>query len=188
MSDSDSRGDRYDSSYERRAAAGEDVHGEADFVVGYRPGSVLDAGCGTGRVGRELHRRGVAVVGVDLDGEMLETARRKSPQVDWQVGDLAHIRLGREFDVVLMAGNVINFAAPASRPQVIANLASHLRPGGLLIDGHSLVGGGVSVDSYDTWAVEAGLILVERFATWDRDPFREAGDWAVSVFRRGLDE
>jgi 2-polyprenyl-3-methyl-5-hydroxy-6-metoxy-1,4-benzoquinol methylase len=60
-------GDVYDATYERRAAAGEDVHGEANFVERFAPRSVLDAGCGTGRVGRELARRGLDVVGVDID-------------------------------------------------------------------------------------------------------------------------
>ncbi|MCH7953464.1 MAG: class I SAM-dependent methyltransferase, partial [Chloroflexi bacterium] len=81
-------GDAYDATYECRAAAGENVHGEADFVERFAPASVLDAGCGTGRVGRELARRGVNVVGVDLDPAMLVTARRKAPGVDWRQADL----------------------------------------------------------------------------------------------------
>ena len=51
-------GDAYDAIYQQRAAAGEDVHGEADFVAALGGHSVLDAGCGTGRVARELARRG----------------------------------------------------------------------------------------------------------------------------------
>jgi SAM-dependent methyltransferase len=44
----------------------------------HAPGSVLDVGCGTGVVGIELRRRGVAVVdGVDLSPEMLEIAATK---------------------------------------------------------------------------------------------------------------
>ena len=74
-------GDVYDSTYDSRAAAGENVHGEADFVERFAPASVLDAGCGTGRVGRELARRGRDVVGVDLDPAMLATARQKAPLV-----------------------------------------------------------------------------------------------------------
>src|SRR5919204_5229355 len=62
-----------DAPYEARARAGENVHGEADFVESFHPGSVLDAGCGTGRVAIELARRGIEVVGVDLDPGMLAT-------------------------------------------------------------------------------------------------------------------
>src|SRR5438132_6481542 len=86
-------GDAYDATYDRRAADGEDVHGEANFVQRFSPASVLDAGCGTGRVGRELARRGLKVVGVDIDPEMLATARGKAPDVDWRLGDLATVDL-----------------------------------------------------------------------------------------------
>src|ERR1700686_3077041 len=116
------RGDRYERTYELRAAAGEDVHGEANFVMRFSPGSVLDAGCGTGRVGRELFRRGVDVVGVDLDAEMLETARARCPSASWIEGDISSIRLDRAFDVVLTAGNVINFVIPELRQQALENL------------------------------------------------------------------
>src|SRR5437867_6046107 len=105
-------GDAYDATYERRAAAGEDVHGEADFVERFAPASVLDAGCGTGRVGRELARRGVEVVGVDIDAAMLNTARRKAPSVEWRLADLATVDLSRSFDAIVMAGNVMIFLTP----------------------------------------------------------------------------
>src|SRR6476620_9692495 len=105
-------GDAYDARYDERAAAGENVHGEADFVMRFAPSSVLDAGCGTGRVARELARRGVAVVGVDADASMVATARRLSPELDWRVDDLCAFDLGRRFPVVVMAGNVPLFTPP----------------------------------------------------------------------------
>ena len=114
-----SRGDRYERTYELRSAAGEDVHGEANFVARFSPGSLLDAGCGTGRVGRELYRRGVDVVGVDLDAEMLDTARARCPSASWIEGDISAIQLGRTFDIVLMAGNVINFVIVEARRQAV---------------------------------------------------------------------
>ena len=86
-------GDAYDATYARRAAAGEDAQGEANFVQRFAPTSVLDAGCGTGRVGRELARRGLDVVGVDLDPEMLATARRVAPTVNWHLEDLMTVDL-----------------------------------------------------------------------------------------------
>jgi SAM-dependent methyltransferase len=179
-----SRGDRYERTYELRAAAGEDVHGEANFVMRFSPGSVLDAGCGTGRVGRELFRRGVDVVGVDLDAEMLETARARCPSVSWIEGDISVIQLGRTFDIVLMAGNVINFVVPETRRRALENLTSHLRPaGGHLIAGYSVVAGGCSPASFAAWAEAAGLEMVERWSTWDQDPFVEPPEYALTVHR-----
>jgi SAM-dependent methyltransferase len=177
-------GEVYDATYDRRAAAGENVHGEADFVQRLAPASVLDAGCGTGRVGRELARRGLDVVGVDLDPEMLATARRKASGVDWRLGDLATVYLARSFDAVVMAGNVMIFLAPGSEPAVVANIVRHLQPEGLLIAGFQVMPGQLTVERYDEIAGLAGLALVERWSTWDRDAWDASRDYAVSVHRR----
>ena len=184
-------GDEYDAQYEGDAAAGRNVHGEADFVETYCAGSVLDAGCGTGRVGRELARRGHDVVGVDLDDSLLQTARRKAPDLPWHLADLATIDLGRTFECVVAAGNVMIFLTPGSEPAVISNIAGHLAPGGLLIAGFGpsstafqLTTPHMTLERYDELCADAGLELSERFATWTRDPWQAGGDYAVSVHRR----
>ena len=177
-------GDAYDETYERRSAAGEDVHGEADFVERFTPASVLDAGCGTGRVGRELARRGLDVVGVDLDAEMLATARRKASSVDWRLADLATVDLNRSFDAAVMAGNVMIFLARGSEPAVVRNMARHVRPGGVLIAGFQIVAGQLTIARYDEIADLTGLALVERWSTWDCDTWEPGHDYAVSVHRK----
>jgi SAM-dependent methyltransferase len=177
------RGDAYEARFEALAAAGHDPHGEATFVERLGVRSVLDAGCGTGRVARELARRGLDVVGVDIDPGMLETARRRAPRLDWRLGDLATIDLGRTFQAAVLAGNVMIFLTPGTEGAVVGNLAGHLAPDGLLVAGFQL-GGPLTLDRYDAVADAAGLELVERWATWDRDPWRPGGDYAVSVHRR----
>jgi SAM-dependent methyltransferase len=177
-------GDVYDATYERRAAAGENVHGEADFVELFAPASVLDAGCGTGRVGRELAHRGMEVVGVDLDPEMLDTARRKAPDVDWRLADLGTMELARSFDAAVMAGNVMIFLAPGTEGAVVANVARHLRPEGLLIAGFQIMPGKLTIERYDDMVQAAGLALTERWSTWHRAPWHAGDDYAVSVHQR----
>ena len=177
-------GDAYDATYERRAAAGEDVHGEATFVMRFSPASVLDAGCGTGRVGRQLARFDVEVVGVDIDAEMLGTARRKGPDVDWQLADLSTVDLGRPFDAIVLAGNVMIFLEPGKEGAVLANMARHLSPGGVLIAGFQLQPGRLTLGQYDEMAAPADVVLAERWATWDCAPWVPGGAYAVSVHRR----
>lgn len=176
-------GDAYDSVYDDLAASGHDVHGEATFVQSLGVRSVLDAGCGTGRVARELARRGLDVVGVDLDPDMLATARRKAPRLDWRLADLETIDLGRSFDAVLLAGNVMVFLTPGTEGAVLANLARHLPPGGLLVAGFQ-IDRHLELAEYDRLTAAAGLTLAERWATWDCEPFRPSGDYAVSVHRK----
>ena len=139
------RGAAYDHRFEQLASAGVDVHGEAGLVDSYGAGSVLDAGCGTGRVAIELSRRGHTVVGVDVDPAMLEAARCKAPGLEWVEADLTdpHLELGRTFDVVVMAGNVLIFVPPGTEGQAIANAAQWLVPGGHLVSGYSLRRGGL---------------------------------------------
>ncbi|HET7486464.1 MAG TPA: class I SAM-dependent methyltransferase [Acidimicrobiales bacterium] len=180
----------YDRRFEEAERAGTDVHGEASFVASLVPagGSVLDAGCGTGRVAAELARRGFQVVGADLDERMLEGARAKAPELDWRRLDLAApglaAALGRRFDAVVAAGNVMIFLEPGTEAAVVANLAGALAPGGVLVAGFQLGGGHLPLDAYDAHCRSAGLELAERWATWDREPWAE-GDYAVSVHRAG---
>ena len=175
-------GDDYQRRFDELAATGVDVHGEASFVLAYAPSSVLDAGCGTGRVGAELARRGVSlVVGADIDASMLATARRSAPDVEWVQSDLAELDLGRTFDVVVMAGNVPLFTPPGTEAALVAGCARHV--GRFLIGGFQL-GRGYGLDDYDEHCAAAGLRLAERFATWDRAPFVDGGDYAVSVHVR----
>lgn len=174
----------YDDRWEELAARGENVHGEADLVSSLGPRSVLDAGCGTGRVAIELQRRSVDVVGVDLDPAMLARARAKAPEVTWAEGDLADVDLGRRFDVVVLAGNVMIYLEPGTERSVVANLARHLEPGGLLVAGFELQPGRYDLASYDEAAAAAGLTLADRWATWDRQPYDPGnGSYAVSVHR-----
>lgn len=59
-----------------------DYAGEADFVLSClvrrqgEPRTLLDLGCGTGRHGLEMARRGVSVTGVDMSATMLEMGRQ----------------------------------------------------------------------------------------------------------------
>lgn len=178
----------YDRRFTEGEQAGRDMHGEASFVESLGVASVLDAGCGTGRVAIELARRGLEVVGVDLDPGMLEAARTKAPDLTWLLGDLATVEVpppgtdGRLFEAVVAAGNVMIFLEAGTEPAVVANLARHLAPGGVLVAGFQL-DGHLSLTAYDDMCRRAGLELDGRWATWDRKPWSEGGEYAVSVHR-----
>jgi SAM-dependent methyltransferase len=178
-------GDEYQARFDSLAARGADVHGEVAFVLGLEPlpTSVLDAGCGTGRVAIELARRGVEVVGIDVDASMLATARRAAPGIEWHEHDLATLDLGRTFAAVVMAGNVPLFTPPGTQAELVAGCARHVATGGVLVAGFQL-GHGYPLGAYEQHCAAAGLMLASRFATWDREPFVPGGDYAVSVHRR----
>lgn len=185
-------GERYQARFDQLAASGASVHGEAEFVMAFAPESVLDAGCGTGRVALELARRGVLVVGADKDASMLAVARSRASELAVEVpgvrvsfveSDLAELDLGATFDVVVMAGNVPLFTPPGTHAAVVLGCGRHVRPAGLLISGFE-TGRGYTPEQYDRHCGVAGLVLETRYSTWDGDPFASGGGYAVSVHRR----
>jgi 2-polyprenyl-3-methyl-5-hydroxy-6-metoxy-1,4-benzoquinol methylase len=145
--------------------------------------TVLDAGCGTGRVAGALHRRGHTVVAVDADPQLIAAAREDHPGPSYEVADLSELDLdGEPFDVVVCAGNVMVFLAPGSEQQVLARLGAHTRPGGRLVIGFRREPY-YSYDRFDHDVAAVGLALEHRFATWSLDPFSAGADFAVSVLR-----
>lgn len=189
-------GDEYAARFERLAASGKDMHGEATFCSGLvvAGARILDAGCGTGRVGIRLAELGYDVVGVDVDDSMLAVARRAAPDLTWTVGDLvdlpARVRERAPYDLVVMAGNVVPLLAPGTLDAAVAALARLLSPNGLLVAGFGLdarhLPPGCPVTplgDYDDATQRAALRLEHRFSTWDGQPFDPSEGYAVSVHR-----
>jgi SAM-dependent methyltransferase len=172
----------YDERWRRMAAAGHNPHGEADFVCRYRPASVLDAGCGTGRVAIELARRGIRAHGLDADPDMVAAARAKAPELSWTCVDLAEYAGDERFDLVVLAGNVIPYMAADARPGGVAACARAVVPGGRVVAGFSLRPGWPTAADYRGWCTDAGLVAEDEFATWDGDPYAQ-GDYLVAVHR-----
>ena len=177
------RGDDYDARWRAMAAQGAAVHGEVDCVMQFAPTTVLDAGCGTGRVAIELANRGVNAVGVDLDPGMLDVARAKAPEVKWILADLVGLDLGQQFDIVVAAGNVMIFLAPGTEAEVVNDLTKHVVDGGRLVSGFQLGPDRLALTEYDLACAHAGLTLEHRWATWDGEPLNDHPTYAVSVHR-----
>ena len=183
-------GQEYQARFDALAERGMDVHGEATLVrallealLRARPGasgSVLDAGCGTGRVAIELARHGVETLGVDADASMIAEARRRAPDLEWRHADLVGLQLGRRFDVVVLAGNVPLFTPPGTQHALITACAAHVGPGGALVAGFQL-GRGYELTAFDASCTDAGLRITDRWSTWDRAAFSAGDDYAVSV-------
>ena len=176
------------------AAAGQDLDGEARLVDAMVPrrSRLLDAGCGYGRVASELTRLGHHVVGVDADPDLVAIARDEDRDTHFLVADLARLslRTEQEFHCIVLAGNVVPYLADGTLGTVLERLAAHLAPLGHLVAGFGLPGSlpeaaaKVDLRTYDRLADAAGLAFIARYATWDRQPFADGGDYAVSVHRR----
>ncbi|MEU8264703.1 methyltransferase domain-containing protein [Micromonospora sp. NPDC048999] len=176
--------------FRRLAAEGADLAGEARLLDAMVPpgARILDAGCGTGRVGAALAARSHRVVGVDADPALIEAARADHPGPRWLVGDLAELDLAAQgepepFDAVVCAGNVLAFVAPGTEGRVLTRIAAHVRPDGIVVVGFG-TDRGYPLTDFDADAVAAGFRLEHRFATWDLRPWRDDAGFAVTALRK----
>lgn len=111
--------------YRRLPAAGEPEL--IDDVI--EPGaSVIDLGCGTGRIAGPLVALGHAVTGVDDGAGMIAAL---PPGVDGVVADARTVRLGRRFGAVLLASHLIN--DPEAGVAFLATAVAHLEPDGVIV-------------------------------------------------------
>lgn len=96
------------------------------------PGSVLDVGCGAGRLAREVARRGGRVTAIDASPEMIRLARARAGDatIEFLCGDFAvHPFDPGRYDVVLSVATLHHLPAPSA----LARMAGLLRPGGMLL-------------------------------------------------------
>jgi SAM-dependent methyltransferase len=176
--------------FRKMAADGDDLDGEARFVDALVPrgARILDAGCGPGRVGGALARRGHEVVGVDVDPVLVEAAEQDHPGPTWVVGDLARLDLAAAgveggFDVVVCAGNVITFVPDDDRRAALDGMGRQLADDGRIAIGfgdHR----GYGFDEFRGDVATVGLEVDLELSTWDVRPFRAGSDFLVALLRR----
>ena len=96
--------------------------------------SIIDVGCGTGLITRELAGRGYRVTGVDPAQAMIDAARHGThgDLVRWITGDASHIGTPGA-DLAMMTGHVAQFfISDRSWHAALTALRRALRPGGRL--------------------------------------------------------
>ncbi|MGY4710322.1 class I SAM-dependent methyltransferase [Mycolicibacterium sp. CBM1] len=171
------------------ARAGDDLAGEARFIDAMAPrgAHILDAGCGTGRVGGYLSGAGHRVVGVDVDPALIEAAEQDHPGPQWLVGDLAELDLparaiAEKFDIVVSTGNVMTFLAPSTRVTVLSRLRAHVAANGRVVIGFG-AGRDYEFGDFLDDAAEAGLTPDLLLSAWDVRPFTEDAEFLVALLR-----
>lgn len=170
-------------------AEGKDIYGEARTIdaMAARGSRILDAGCGTGRIGGWLSAQGHQVVGIDLDPQLIAVAREDHPRAQWHVGNLASFTVedgaggNQVFDLIVSAGNVLTFLSAAERRPALQRLEAHLGPEGRLVIGFG-AGRGYGFEQFAADAHASRLALVQRFSTWELHEPDDA--FLVAVLRR----
>ncbi len=94
---------------------------------------LLDVGCGTGHHLNHLKDE-FSCVGVDINQEMLELARKNVEGAEFIEADMITMDLGRRFDVILCLFSSIGYVKTYENlGRTMKSFARHLEPGGLLL-------------------------------------------------------
>jgi SAM-dependent methyltransferase len=128
------------------------VRDEPDVIAAQtRPGgTILELGCGVGRVTRPLAERGFAVTAVDESAAMLErlarltpaallrpdtrpTSAREAPGVRTVHSAIEDLDLGERFDVVVLASFLVHAGDTGVRQRMLDACRRHVRPGGRVL-------------------------------------------------------
>ena len=92
---------------------------------GVRDGLVVEVGCGSGILARELTRAGFDVLGFDPSPAMIELARQTAPKARFEVGAFDAIDIPPSNAIVAM-GEVLNYGTFDGVRKFIANAATKL--------------------------------------------------------------
>lgn len=148
-----------------------------------KPGeTILDLGCGTGRMAAEIAARGATVIGLDSDPAMIEQARAAHPGLDFRCASGERFRLQQPVDGIL-SNAALHWM---TRPQRAINaMARALKPGGRLaleMGGHGNVA--TVVEAIYAALAEAGVAEAEWPRPWY---FPRLGEYSARLERGGFE-
>lgn len=103
------------------------------YVCDLAPGSVLEVGCGNGRLYRQLRSYGFAgrYAGIEMSAAVIEENRRAHPEADWRVGAVYELPFaGGGFDVCFSLYVLEHLVYPE---RALREMLRVVRPGGRLV-------------------------------------------------------
>jgi trans-aconitate 2-methyltransferase len=134
--------------------------------------TVLDAGCGSGRITQALIERlpGGRVIAVDASQSMVDAARERLGDADVRLADLLALELAEPVDAVI---STATFHWIADHERLFSQLHGALRPGGQLV---AQCGGEGNIDVLRGHATEVleRDPYAEHFVAW-HPPWNYAG-------------
>lgn len=146
-----------------------------------RPGErILDVGCGTGHLTAQIAQAGAQVVGIDHSADMIAEARRRYPELTFEIADARALAYAGCFDAIF-SNAALHWILEAEA--VVEGIARALRPGGRFV---AEFGGKGNVR-----AIQAALIQAAQTLTGEpvRSPwfFPSLAEYATLLERHGLE-
>ncbi|MBN2803229.1 MAG: class I SAM-dependent methyltransferase, partial [Deltaproteobacteria bacterium] len=143
--------------------------------------SVLELGCGSGRITIPIGASGISVTGIDIDKEMLAVFKsdpgysENRDKLLLHQGDMRDFNLNKLFDLVIIPYNsLLCMTTFEDAVTVLKNAKRHLKPGGEVI--------------FDIYYVEQNdLSSIERDGFWDLGVFKDTNDAEIIVTEQAID-
>ncbi len=117
----------YDSNHSFVSKYGESLF---ELLAPQKGEKILDLGCGTGDLAKQLTDYGAEVTGVDQSEQMIEQARGKYPAIKFIVQDATELEFHREFDAVFSNAALHWIKQPV---QALECMYKSLKQGGRLV-------------------------------------------------------
>ncbi|MFC3244524.1 class I SAM-dependent methyltransferase [Gordonia humi] len=124
--------------------------------------SALDVGTGDGLLAGELAQRVPEVTAIDIDRDVVSSARAEFDAVDFVVGDVMSPEFGGQFDLVASMAAVHHLGDPSAALRRLADLTS---PGGTLV-----VVGLARPTGWSDYAMDAVGVVQHKWLSWRRGP------------------
>ena len=105
-------------------------------LLGGRPGSVLDLGCGPGFYSHRLTKRGHQCCGMDFGPASIKYAREHNPDMsrcDFVLGDVRHVSFGGPYNLAMILYGEFNVFAPAEISAILDKAQASLCSQGILV-------------------------------------------------------
>ena len=143
-------------------------------------GTVLELGCGTGRITILLAQSGIDVTGLDIAPAMLQRALQKADglPIRWVEGDVRSFQLDQQFDLICATGGVFNMLLTRTDQEaMLAQVRKHLTPKGIfaidvVVPHPDWMSGNDSEALWDTYDTDDGR-SIELFGTDHYDPLQQ---------------
>jgi SAM-dependent methyltransferase len=187
-------GYRHDLAYIHDAGFGDWARNASGVLIralrqnGFNRGLVVDLGCGSGILSRELADAGYSVLGIDQSADTIALAREKVPAAEFRIGSFVTAELPRAVGVAAV-GEIFNYLLDEANGEralaaTIARVHEALLPGGVFLfdmAGPGRVPGGGPVRTFreaDDWAilVETREDAERRLVVRRHTTFRRIGD------------
>lgn len=152
--------------------------------------SILEVGCGIGRVLDSLSKMGYAVTGVDISQPMIDYALAQHPHLKISNGDMRDFDVNQSFDALLCVGSTFTYnLSNDDIHTTLANFRKHCKDGGIMILGilnaSQFLGAEVFNERIETSVDEGdfhGTAISRHLLDRRKQSFRRVRTWKIEGY------